>query len=137
MRPLTANLGLVRVPACGILQCMLKGLLMLWIAYLLIGVAMVGWGDGWVGSMGCVYLVSIPISGTLCRILQSEDLVWCSYTAYGIGLVGAFIGGSLKLSYFPSLPAMVAAVVGGAFVAIALPVGVLMLMIPSDREEKP
>ena len=130
-----ANLGLVRVPVCGILRCMLRGLLMLWIAYLLIGGAMVGWGDGWVEIMGVVYLVSIPISGTLCRILQSEDLVWCSYTAYGIGLVGAFIKGSLALSSFPSLPAMVAAVVGGALFAIALPVGVLLLMIPSDREE--
>ena len=114
---------------------MLKALLLLWFGYFLIGAAMVGWGEGWVESMGCVYLVCIPLSGILCRALQSKDLVWCSYTAYGIGLVGAFIKGSLTLSSFPSLPAMVAAVVGGALFAIALPVGVLMFMIPSDREE--
>lgn len=111
---------------------MVKALLLLWFGYFLIGAAMVGWGEGWVESMGCVYLLCIPLSGILCRALQSKDLVWCSYTAYGVGLVMAFFKGVLMPL---SNPGMIAVVVGGAFLAIALPVGVLMLLASREREE--
>lgn len=98
---------------------------------------MVGWGEGWVEKMGYVCLLCIPLSGVLCRALKSEDIVWCSCAAYVCSFLVSFTGRRiiLSMSDFPSLPAMVAMLVGGVFLAIALAVGVLLLSALFDREE--
>lgn len=106
---------------------------MLVAAYLLIGGALIEWANDLMRYMGYVFMLGAPAPVVLYLLLRGNDLVWYSYAAYVIGLVVAMLSGLLGSVEFFSVYEVFAVVMGGSVVSLALPLGILILMIPFER----
>lgn len=100
---------------------------MLWLAYSLIGGAMVGWGEGWVVGMGYVFLLGGGISLLLYPVCRSGDLAVYSYGGYVFGTMTAWFCGLLDFGAFSSEWACSMALLGGLVFSLALPLPILLI----------